>query len=272
MKRYVMIFLFIGSLIGAEKASQNAYWGVIFSQMKLENKVSNLYSMINRDPTIVFRLPYPLAQFGDAKLVYRFYSSDVYKKTQKIKLPLEQQKNILRRLILTGNTTCLKIYFECDILFKNCIDHDLLAYAQERAQLRFGNHRIPAYLQALYNPNQKEQKSVVKQDEEDKCSICLTDFHKKKHHKACVQGHRLHRTCLKSLLESGLSDCPVCRGSFKLSSKTIDYVAGKKRKRFEEEDEEQRRELLAMLSPAERALNEQYDDENQRRMFGLVPY
>lgn len=215
-----------------------------------------LTSFIKDDTTVAGRLLLPLAKYGNAHLIRAIILSRTFINAA-YTCPLEQQKELLKRLILTGNKDNLALYLEHSLIHPSAIDNDIVSYAKQRAEISQGTYVIYNRLcdvQKKHAGKRKRKHQDIEISETTQCSICLEDVTSDK--RACERDHAMHIECFKDMFKKGLPECPVCKGVFELtyeeSTKMRKYI----KKREYETIEEDRLELLNMLTEEERAYQE----------------
>ncbi len=222
--------------------------------------------LLQHDPTLLVRSYMSLAKSG----TYQF-AQELFQHTKPPKIPLIKQKDIAKRLILTGNYNLLNLFTHAEIVTEKSIDKEVVDYAYERLTPRSGGARVYDHIKNLYDVHikilkkkrfedeaqqEKDDSSKIKRTKRDFCSVCYdNETSIKKIKTICSNNHGLHRKCLSQLLESGLGDCPVCKETLKLSERENAKLEAGNEKRRREQVEEEERAIFEQLSPEELLFN-----------------
>ena len=196
-------------------------------------------------------------------------------------VPLERQKNIAKRLVLTGNFHIFNLFLQKKIITKETMSQELVNYADSRKDMTKGNKEIFERLNTKFTENQKKSAPhkrkmyLMSDNEEDpteinessECCVCIKKikkFNQTRHRTLCENNHFAHANCSIELLNYKLTSCPVCRSALTLtfSKKEKSIIRQKQAEitqadaiRQEEELLSEQDALLNALDPEERQFN-----------------
>lgn len=141
---------------------------------------------------------------------------------RRIQYSATKKERLIKRLILTGNTLNLELYFQYGILYRRDITQTSIDYARTRADLHKPNERIWEYLTTHYIAPSREAKRKRSRDDtpteekklkfdQTECLICFDDFKEKKAEELLC-GHAFHAECAAGWFASrGFKQCPTCK-------------------------------------------------------------
>ena len=151
--------------------------------------------------------------FTAAKIGNRSIATKVAKSAddRSLKTTPKKRRNVLNRLILTGDQSNLETYFTHKVLTAADITPESIVYAKRRARIATNKH-ILKYLKKRSKAAklQKKLKAGIQFDQTE-CAICLDDF-KDGEIKILPCKHVFHPACTKEWFKSrGFEQCAVCK-------------------------------------------------------------